>query len=111
MIYFLLGIIAVGVLLNSEGGRTLLGWFAIGGLVYLGFLVIIFAISILTSDTFLNSASYLFQSICILIGFLGILFLIYKGISYLIKATQNIRDKFNKKYPKVIQFWHKNKKI
>ncbi len=111
MLYFLLSIIAVGVLLNSEAGQTILGFFAVGGLLYLGFWIVVIAFVFFTSSTFVNGVSYLFQSICILIGFLGILFLIYKGVGYLSKTINNIKEKINKKYPKIRPFCQKHKRL
>jgi hypothetical protein len=99
MLYFLLIIIAIGVLLASPAGQQLLGLLLIlaliiGGL-YLAFCVVVLGIGFLTTDTGQG-----------LLGFLGIMVVLFGG-NYLIK---NIRNKVINKYPKIIPFWEKHRR-
>lgn len=71
LLYILLIIIAIGVLLASEAGQSFLGLLIkpviIGGLLFLGFWIIIIAITFFTSDTGQPFAWYLI-SIILLLG-------------------------------------------
>ncbi len=86
MLYFLLIIIAIGVLLASEAGQELLRglfWLAlIAGGLYLTFWIIVIAVALFTSDTgksFATGAFYL----------IGIIVVVFCGINYLIKTEKN----------------------
>jgi hypothetical protein len=75
MLYFLLIIIAVGVLLASAGGRSLLNLIisiaVIGVVLYSGFWVVILAIAFFTSDTgrgFIGGVGDIFGWILVLIA-------------------------------------------
>lgn len=79
MLYFLLIIIAVGVLLISEGGQSILGFLIILGLIvgalYLGFWIIIIAFGLLTTGgLFADGGSQFWATLiigaCILVGWL-----------------------------------------
>ena len=84
MLYFLLIIIAVGVLLASEAGKELLGWlikFAIfAGGAYLAFWIVVIAIGLL-SDKGIRESIFTFIGAIMLIGY-GIygIYLAYKRL-------------------------------
>lgn len=83
MLYILLIIIAIGVLLASEGGRTLLGFLVallvIGGVLYVGFWVIVLAVGLLSDENFKQTALDPLGTI-MLAGFaIFITYKVYKG--------------------------------
>lgn len=111
MLYFLLIIIAIGILLASEDGKWLLYFLlqlsvVVGGL-YLVFWIIMLAIAFFTSKTFTDTLlgiGSIFIGLLILAGIVLVFYISYCSI-------KTLKNKVNKKYPRISLFWHKYKKI
>ena len=90
MLYFLLIIIAIGVLLASQEGKDLLSWMfgvaIIGGLLYLGFWVIIIAIGLLSHGSGTSLVAGFFQ----LVLFVFVVALLHENRGLLFKIVQSI---------------------
>ena len=83
MLYVLLIIIAIGVLLASEGGKELLNWILIVlgiiGLLYIGFWIIMIAIGVFSSGGFKNIIIPIIGEVAIAGYILYGIFVTYKG--------------------------------
>ncbi len=109
MLYFLLIIIAIGVLQLSTEGKGLLNSLyilaLIAGGIYLVFWIVIIAIAFFTSDTgksFFNGTIQLVEGILVLVA-------IYYGWNYLIKLKN--KDKRVEVWKKLKESYKKNKVI
>src|SRR3990167_1645427 len=75
MLYFLLAIIAVGVLLASEDGKRILAWLSglaiIGAILYALFWIVVFGIAFFTSETGRDSFETI-KAVLVIIGFVAI---------------------------------------
>lgn len=117
MLYILLTIIAIGVLLASEAGQAFLGLLIklaiIGGLIFLGFWIVVIVIVFFTSDTGKSFAGGTF----LLIGGIFILAGLYNGGNYLVRTARDKGKrteawKYIKNLPfKVIKYWWEKSKV
>lgn len=96
LLYILLIIIAIGVLLASEPGQEFLALLiklaVIGGLLYLGFWMIVMTIAFFTSDTgwsLLTGGYHFLIGIFEIIAGFVILWILYIGGNHLIKVMKN----------------------
>ena len=115
MLYFLLIIIAVGVLLISEKGQELLGILllisAIVGGAYLLFWAGIIAWAFITSDFVSSAANTLVVGAFRLASGLAMLFAIYYIAKLLFRTSAKMKEWFTRKFPRLVLFGHKHKKI
>lgn len=104
MLYILLIIIAVGVLLASETGQKLLGLLGIlamiGGLLYLGFWVVVIVIGLLSDESIKDTIFVVVGAIMLTVYVIYIAHKVYKGFkngNYSIQSMgRSIKSKFIK---------------
>ncbi len=98
MLYALLIIIAIGVLLASEEGKKLLGFIimllAIGSLLFLGFWVVIFVVSLLSDTGIKDSISNVFEEIIFISFAIYVVYKVYKKYKRGELTKEIIKTKF-----------------
>jgi len=118
MLYILLIIIAIGVLLLSEIGKGLLSLFVglaiIAGGLFIAFWVVVMVFGLFTSDTavsFYNRIPNILGGLIILVFLYFVLITLIGFYNKTNSKMQKTKEKILAKYPRIISFWRKFKKI